>query len=102
MSTDAPYEKPIKPETINDNSEHEQRNAPPVLRAELQSPPYATNDDHANQKQKYRLEWCKFGVEILTLFAIIGYTIIAYHQWDAMYKATEAAISIVAKVLAIL
>src|SRR3990167_5112531 len=91
MSTDdTPYQKQINPETKNHESDQEHQNTPPVPRAEPQILPPTINGCNSDQDKRYRLDRRRFYVEIFTLIAIALYTIIAYRQWDAMYKATEA------------
>jgi hypothetical protein len=75
---------------IEHQSEEKHQDTSPILRAELQIPHSVTDACHSEQKRKYRLEWWKFCVEILTLLAITAYAVIAYHQWGAMKDAADA------------
>jgi hypothetical protein len=44
-----------------------------------------------DSKQYEPFEWLKFGVNTLTLFAVLGYTALAAYQWIEMKKSADSA-----------
>lgn len=91
MSIDAPHEKPVESGATSQNPGQQHEDSAPILRAEPQVPHAAIDAYHAEQAKSYRLERLKFGVEVLTVLAIVIYTCIAYRQWRSMREATEAS-----------
>lgn len=88
---DTPDKDSINSVTKEHQAEEKHQNTSPVLRAKFQIPHSVINNYQTEQKTKNRFERWKFGVEIFTLLVIGTYTVIVYHQWNAMREATDAA-----------
>jgi len=88
--THTPNKNPVDPENKRNQSQNKEQPPPPILRTELQIPHSIIDTYNTNQYKKNRLERWKFGIEVLTLVVITGYTCIAYHQWKEMHTSTVA------------
>lgn len=94
MLADTPEQKAVSPnaaDTHAEKSEEKTANTGLPVSSESDVVPPVSNARAAKRKKKCCLEWGKFAVEVLTLIVISIYTCIAYHQWQEMIKATEAA-----------
>ena len=92
MASEGDAPKPNLVETAderNSTEESNNNNTPPVLSAESQIPPPTADTFNNHRHKEHWLNSMRFGVDVLTLFAVAFYAWVAYWQWDAMKRSVD-------------
>ncbi|TMA10570.1 MAG: hypothetical protein E6J89_10205, partial [Deltaproteobacteria bacterium] len=94
MASEREPRKPNLVEPVNESETSKQTNnqsAPKIL-PKSDIPPTNGNSCNTEKNKEHRLNKLRFGVEILTLIAVVFYGWVAYRQWGEMRRSTDASV----------